>query len=634
MTTSGQPVLHRLRDRMDANADLFARNVFSRLFAASPALRKSFPVDMTVIGAAFVDVLDHVLDVLPGEQGHDELIELLAQYGRDNRKYGFTDLDYDHLFEALIAESAAMMGSEWTPSTADTVGQAMMLTTGVMRGAAQSVPGPAIWDAQVVQKFVINRERAVVRLKAVNDLPPYLPGQYVETRIPQCPNVWRDLSPAVPLNDSGELEFHVRAVPGGEFSNAVVKQTEPGDVWSFAQSHGTLHVDRDRPILMVAAAAAWPRSARSSSTWPVTSTIRRPGCSTAPGSQAALRPGRAEPPGRDESVAAGDRGDRRRHQPVVGARVPRPAPVGCTGDARRGRRCGGVGGGLAWTSGAGGRTGADDRPHHRPSHRGRCTARRHPARPGPLLTVPGSRSLSAAQARRITLAAQGFTSTPRPRKRRPFDPALDRMGVLQIDSVNVFARSHYLPVFSRLGDYDPAALDRLLWSSGEFTEYWAHEAAFIRLEDRPLFTFRMDDYRRKYEERLTELKPVADEVRRRLADGPQTVGQLESGPRDKRGPWWDWSDTKLAVELLFSTGEVVTVGRERFARRYALAADVLPGDAMVGVPRADAHRVLVERAARSLGVAALGDLADYYRLKSAETKAAVRDLVDEEPCSR
>ena len=238
-------------------------------------------------------------------------------------------------------------------------------------------------------------------------------------------------------------------------------------------------------------------------------------------------------------------------------------------------------------------------------------------------------SLSAAEARRIALAAQGFSGSARLRKRRPFDPALESLHVLQIDSVNVFARSHYLPVFSRHGGYDAAALDRHLWGSGEFTEYWAHEAAFIPVGDRPLFGWRMDRFRERYaaDGRTSQLAPVLDAVRARLADGgPQFVRELEDGPRERRGPWWDWSDTKRAVEMLFAWGEVVTAGREGFQRRYALAEQVLPPSALGAIPREEAHRELVSRAARSLGVGTLADLADYHRLSSADARAAVRDL--------
>ncbi|KKI19476.1 MULTISPECIES: winged helix-turn-helix domain-containing protein [unclassified Leucobacter] len=238
-------------------------------------------------------------------------------------------------------------------------------------------------------------------------------------------------------------------------------------------------------------------------------------------------------------------------------------------------------------------------------------------------------TLTPAEARRTALAAQGFSASARLRSRRPFDPALERLHVLQIDSVNVFARSHYLPVFSRHGAYDSDALDRHLWQGGGFTEYWAHEAAFIPVDDRPLFSWRMDDYRERHraDGRSEALSGAISAVRSALADrGPQFVRDLETGPRERRGPWWDWSDTKRAVEILFASGEVVSAGRERFERRYALAEQVLPESALGAVPRAEAQRALIEQAARSLGVGTLADLADYHRLKSGPAKSAVADL--------
>ena len=239
-------------------------------------------------------------------------------------------------------------------------------------------------------------------------------------------------------------------------------------------------------------------------------------------------------------------------------------------------------------------------------------------------------TLSQAEARRIALAAQGFSSSARIRQRRPFDPALERLHVLQIDSVNVFARSHYMPVFSRHGGYDQQRLDRHLWSSGEFTEYWAHEAAFIRVEDRPLFAWRMHDYRQRYAERIDQLAPAMQRVREQLTEhGPQFVRDLETEPREKRGPWWDWSDTKRAVEMLFAVGEVVTAGRERFERRYAIAEQVLPEVALRTADRETAQRSLIEQAARSLGVGTLADLADYHRLKTGQARLAVRTLEEE-----
>ncbi len=252
MSVPTQPVLHQLRDRIADDPDTFARNVFARLFGSAPAVRELFPAHLSHLREVFSQVLEHVLDVLPAADGHDELIELLAQLGRDHRKYGVTEEHYNLMAQALVSESAAQLADRWDQATAETVAQAMLLTTGVMRGAAQSAEGPATWRARVVQKFAINRERAVVRLIADETMPHFAAGQYLETQIPQWPHSWRSFSPSVPPNAAGELEFHVRAVPSGHVSTSIVKETQPGDVWTFAQAHGTLHVEPDRPVLMVA----------------------------------------------------------------------------------------------------------------------------------------------------------------------------------------------------------------------------------------------------------------------------------------------------------------------------------------------------------------------------------------------
>lgn len=240
-------------------------------------------------------------------------------------------------------------------------------------------------------------------------------------------------------------------------------------------------------------------------------------------------------------------------------------------------------------------------------------------------------SISASEARRIALSAQGFTNTTKLPARRPFEAALHRLHVLQIDAINVFARSHYLPVFSRHGAYDSADLDAYLWHSGEFTEYWAHEAAFIRVEDRPLFGWRMHDFRSRHHStgRAQQLASSIDAVRQKLAaEGPQFLRGLDEERREQRGPWWDWSDTKRAVELLFAWGEVVSVGRSNFQRRYALAEHAIGAEHLIDVDRATAQRQLISRAAQSLGVATLADLADYHRLKVSEARVATQALED------
>lgn len=234
--------------------------------------------------------------------------------------------------------------------------------------------------------------------------------------------------------------------------------------------------------------------------------------------------------------------------------------------------------------------------------------------------------LSAAEARRVALSAQGF-SGGRVARSQALNSTLEHLHVLQIDSVNVFARSHYLPFFSRTGRYDQSQLDDLLWHSGDFTEYWAHEAAFIRVEDRPLFGWRMTDFRQRYAERFASMHSELQRIRDELgARGSAFVRDLETAPRDRRGPWWDWSETKRAVEMLFATGEVVSVGRERFERKYALADQAIPTFASLAMSRREAQQRLIDRAARSLGVATLADLADYHRMRKREAAVAVQHL--------
>ncbi|MTE23581.1 winged helix-turn-helix domain-containing protein [Microbacterium sp. ZXX196] len=253
-------------------------------------------------------------------------------------------------------------------------------------------------------------------------------------------------------------------------------------------------------------------------------------------------------------------------------------------------------------------------------------------------------SLSAPEARRIALAAQGLGSAratdPGPRS---IAATIRRMGVLQIDSVNVFARSHYLPLYSRLGAYEPAALDRLVMRRAtparpaRFVEYLAHEAAFMPVEDWPLWGFR----RREVRDRAGRWggwaadpgnASVVDRVRAELADrGPLRPAEVESVGRAARGgPWWDWDHVKRALEFLWASGEVAIAGRQGFERVYALAEQVLPSE-VIGrdAPYDVSVRELVLRAARASGVATIADLNDYFRLRDQRAvKVAVAELVD------
>ncbi len=245
--------------------------------------------------------------------------------------------------------------------------------------------------------------------------------------------------------------------------------------------------------------------------------------------------------------------------------------------------------------------------------------------------------ISAAEARRLALRAQGFG--PRPRgavTNQHLTATIENLGVVQIDSVNVFERSHYMPLFARLGPYDSGILDRILLephSPATHVEYWAHEAAFLPVESWPLWQWKMRAARERHGRPgawLDEHRDLAANLVARLhAEGPSTFSQLE-GPREKRrGSWWDWSDVKTTLEHLFEGGVITAIGRTNFQRIYAPVADVIPHHLLgVEVSEPDARRALMRDAVRALGVGSLTDIADYYRFKTAAARVALDQLVD------
>ena len=243
--------------------------------------------------------------------------------------------------------------------------------------------------------------------------------------------------------------------------------------------------------------------------------------------------------------------------------------------------------------------------------------------------------MSPSQARRIALAAQGFgrARTVEPGVRQ-LNATIDRLGVLQLDSVNVFERSHYLPLFARLGAYDKSHLDRLTFGrTSRFIEYWAHEAAVIPVENWPLFRWRMDANRQRYSKPgswVAENTTMLEWLRAVLADrGAVAASEIEHDSGRGAGGWWGWSEVKTGLEWLFRFGEAVSAGRSRFERRYALASATLPPDVFAReVAPADAIRELLRLSARAHGIGTLGDFADYYRIKTAPARCALNDLVD------
>jgi uncharacterized protein YcaQ len=249
-------------------------------------------------------------------------------------------------------------------------------------------------------------------------------------------------------------------------------------------------------------------------------------------------------------------------------------------------------------------------------------------------------SLSAAQARRVALAAQGFLDPPHAvPTMRTLQRTLGRTGVLQIDSVNVLQRAHYMPLFSRMGPYDTGLLRRAAeHRPRRVVEYWAHEAAYMPVELWPLMQHRMAAVdtqawagpRRIAEERPELVQWVLEEVRER---GPVSARDVEGDVERTKDSWgWNWSEAKRALEYLFFAGRVTVARRgPAFERLYDVPERVLPAE-VLAIPTPspeEAARQLVERAARSHGVGSVQCLRDYYRMDLAPTRQAVAELVED-----
>ena len=251
--------------------------------------------------------------------------------------------------------------------------------------------------------------------------------------------------------------------------------------------------------------------------------------------------------------------------------------------------------------------------------------------------------LTAAQARRVAVAAQGF-GTPKPAQitRADIRRLIARIQVLQLDSVSVSVRAHYAPVFSRLGSYDRDVLDRAAWSHTSRTprllvEYWAHEAALMAVEDWPLLRWRMREYvHGRWGVEIVKNNPkLTDAVIAAVTElGPSTAGQIEAhlndGTRRGKGAWWNRSETKWVAEALFASGVFTTAHRVGFARHYDLVERALP-EHVVTRELDDEHAVreLTLKAATALGVATEADIRDYFRLRPDQSKAAIAALVAE-----
>lgn len=253
--------------------------------------------------------------------------------------------------------------------------------------------------------------------------------------------------------------------------------------------------------------------------------------------------------------------------------------------------------------------------------------------------MAAGRPLSQAQARRIALAAQGFGRPwPGGVTARHLQQVIDRIGQLQIDSVNVAVRAHYMPLFARLGPYDPALLDRAAGRAPRRVfEYWGHAASLIDVNLQPALRMRMAAHRAGDPwPAISRIRAEHPQLEQQILDfveanGAATSREIEHPEDRKRAPWWNWSEAKHVLEWLFVTGELTSAGRNsQFERRYDLPERVLPA-AVLAAPtpdRAESVRLLVRHAAAALGIATDRCLADYFRLRLDTTRTAIAELVD------
>ena len=261
--------------------------------------------------------------------------------------------------------------------------------------------------------------------------------------------------------------------------------------------------------------------------------------------------------------------------------------------------------------------------------------------PGRLNGTRMKFEISPAEARRIAIHAQGLGNPVKPGSAAwpRLKKSIDTMELLQIDSVNVLCRSHYLPVFARAGHYAHATLDARTHGGKKRAcfEYWAHEASFLPMALYPLLRWKMNSARKGVGTHGS-LRRFANEepefIRKTLAEvksrGALAVSDLPD-PGARSGNWWGWSKGKYALEYLFDIGELTAAKREGFERYYDLPENVIdPAAFNAPVPAArDAIRELLDRSGRALGLATEFDLRDYFRLPVAETKTGIAELVEE-----
>lgn len=236
---------------VEPRADEFAQFFFAMLFSIAPGTRELFPANMEVQRSRLLRAIFHVVQMVDRP---DDLVPFLRQLGRDHRKFGvFAAEHYDALGRALIGALERFAGDAWTPQVRKAWTDTYGLIAKTMQEAAAADEGPASWRGHVVEHERLTWDLAVVRVKPEQAVP-YRAGQYVSVEIPQRPRLWRYLSPANAPRPDGVMEFHVRAVPGGWVSRAIVGHCQVGDTWRIGSPMGRMAVDRrtGRNVLMIA----------------------------------------------------------------------------------------------------------------------------------------------------------------------------------------------------------------------------------------------------------------------------------------------------------------------------------------------------------------------------------------------
>jgi uncharacterized protein YcaQ len=226
--------------------------------------------------------------------------------------------------------------------------------------------------------------------------------------------------------------------------------------------------------------------------------------------------------------------------------------------------------------------------------------------------------LSAGEARRLALASLGFTvRKPLRAGQSHVRATARRLGALQIDSVNVLARAHYLPVFSRYGPYPATALDHLAYDRRELFEYWGHAACYLPIDLYPCFRWRMDSQLEAWSALGRKERAFNEAVYNEIAErGPLAAGEISIAGKST-GPWWGWSAGKRAVEMLFSQGRLAVAGRRRFERVYDLTERVIPGEVLSAtIAPPAAKKALIVRAASAMGIGTARDIAQYFHIEA------------------